>query len=127
MRKAIWILGMLVVAGGATALTVANTLCVNDPVDEIQAPGGWVRAVVFNRHCGATTDFSTQVSIVPWWHGVPPWAWGNLFIADTDDGRALAAPWGGPIVELRWLNDSELLLRHHRGARVFRAERHGQN
>ena len=48
-------------------------------------------AVLFDRHCGATTGFTTQVSVVE--SDKTPFGKGNVFIAD---GGTKAAKWGGP-------------------------------
>jgi hypothetical protein len=39
--------------------------CGNEVSYRAPSPNGKVEAVVFNRNCGATTDFNTQLSIVP--------------------------------------------------------------
>jgi hypothetical protein len=74
-------------------------------------------AVLFERDCGATTGFSTQVSVLN--AGERRLGSGNVFIADGDHGAAQAAPWGGPWTELMWLSPSRLLVRYDTKARVF--------
>lgn len=57
----------LVQIGVLASLTVAFSgcgLCANDVIQTIASPSGSLKAVVFHRDCGATTDFSTQVSIL---------------------------------------------------------------
>lgn len=100
---------------------LARGMCGNEILAEVPSPSGSHKAVVFQRDCGATTGFSTQVSILPQRKRLPNDS-GNLFIADTDRGRAPSGPGGGPAVQVQWVNDQHLLLVHHPAARVFRAE-----
>jgi len=39
-------------------------LCANTITQRASSPGGSYDAVVFTRDCGATTDYSTQVSLI---------------------------------------------------------------
>jgi hypothetical protein len=96
--------------------------CGNLLLAEVPSPGGDEIALVFRRDCGATAGFSTQVSLLRR-GGEVPGDVGNLFIADTDHGRAPSGPGGGPVVHVRWVDDHHLVLVHHPAARVFRAER----
>jgi hypothetical protein len=91
--------------------------CRNDVVSTAEAPTGTLRAVLFQRDCGSTTGFSSQVSLTEGTRS--PSGGGNVFIADTDHGAAKSAPWGGPWVELRWLSPDDLLIRYDGKARVF--------
>jgi hypothetical protein len=86
-------------------------------VARVEAPGGAHRAVLFQRDCGATTGFSTQLSVLR--AGEEPTESGNAFIADDGDGSVRAGPWGGPWAEARWLSPRLLLIRYPAGARLF--------
>ena len=55
------------VGGGAVAWYFTPSLCENVEVRRLPSPDGRLDLVVFERNCGATTDFSSQVSLVP--HG----------------------------------------------------------
>jgi hypothetical protein len=96
-------------------------LCGNSVIAESVAPGGRIRAVVFNRDCGATTGFSTQVSILRSSESLPNNG-GNIFVADCDHGRAPAGPSGGPDIKVTWVSDSHLRIEHHPLIRLFKAE-----
>lgn len=63
-------------------------------------------AVAFNRDCGATTDFSTQISIVP--------AHQQL----SDGGNVLVLRGQAPI-KLRWESDASLVVSGIDGAEMF--------
>jgi hypothetical protein len=88
--------------------------CENTLVSTVPSPDGRWQAVLFERSCGATTGFSTQVSIIPAGKALPPDA-GNTFYADGGD---VSAPWGGPPAELTWLGPDRLQIAFHPSARV---------
>jgi hypothetical protein len=96
-------------------------LCGNKIITEVPSPDGKLKAVSFVRDCGATTGFSTQVSIIPADSYLPNEA-GNAFTSDGNHGAAASGSAGGPPVGLSWASSQELFIAHHPGARVFRAE-----
>lgn len=106
----------------AVAFLIAAGRCVNHVLAEVPSPDGRIKAVVFERDCGATTDFSTQISILRTGVRLPNDG-GNAFIADTDHGAAPAGPGGGPEVQVRWEGPRAVRITHDPEARVFRAER----
>ena len=95
--------------------------CSNDFVAKYPSPDGRHKVLVFTRGCGATTSTGTNVSLLPW-YGLPPWWWCNAFVADSDHGRVPEAARGGPRVDVRWADDSELVLTYDDGARIYVAE-----
>jgi hypothetical protein len=101
----------------ATLVAGCAETCENKPVATATAPAGAMRAILFQRDCGSTTGFSSQVSIVT--TTATSRGGGNVFIADTGHGTAMATSWGGPWVELRWLSPQHLLIRYDANARVF--------
>ena len=96
-------------------------MCVNEVVATVSSPDRRHRAVVFQRDCGATTDFSTQVTLDPL-IASRPIGGGNVWIADADHDVAPRAKWGGPDVRLEWTSPSSLRLLYHPKARIFLAE-----
>ncbi len=92
-------------------------LCGNGIVSRIDAPGGALSAVLFQRDCGAATGFSTQISILR--PDAARSGSGSIFIADDNHGAASVAEWGGPWVEVRWLDPHRLVIRPAPGARIF--------
>lgn len=72
---------------------------------------------MFQRDCGATTGFSTQVSILE--TGEALTGGGNTFRADDDHGAAKVAPWGGSWAEMKWLASDRLLIRYAANSRLF--------
>ena len=69
---------------------------------------------MFMRECGATTDFSTQVSVDP---GIFE-SVGTAFVADAYNGGK-RGPWGGPWATMKWVAPSHLLVSYDKQARVF--------
>jgi hypothetical protein len=91
------------------AVAGCDSDCGNEVVSSISSPSHAISAVIFNRDCGATTGFSTQVSIVQ--AGEAPSGGGNTLIL------------GGTVpLKLRWVSESELLITGLGSARVFKQE-----
>ena len=101
-----------------TAVGYQNATCDNAVLRESVCPDGRRKVVVFQRDCGATTGFSTQASILSA-DAPTPRTSGNLFVSDTDHGRAPAGGGGGPEVRVRWLSRDAIVIAHHELARVF--------
>lgn len=69
------------------------------------------------KECGATTDYTSQVSVVSsaWpFHDV-----GNAFVADAYDGEAKRGEWRGPWAEVAWVSPRRLLITYDGRSRVF--------
>ena len=103
-------------------------LSCSDPCDNVEtarvtSPQGGHDAVVFRRDCGATTGFSTHVTILPTGKPLANRA-GNAFTADSNHGAAPESPDGGPEVSVEWLSEKRLLVLHHRSARTFLSASH---
>jgi hypothetical protein len=77
---------------------------------------GTQHAVVFERDCGATTDFSFQVSILPN-REVLHNGGGNVFIADGNHGKVQSM-----YMKTRWSGPQELVISYPKDARLFRHE-----
>lgn len=75
-----------------------TTLCGNSIKSEAQSPDGKYLATLFQRDCGATTDFSTIVNIRPFDSKFNP-----------DNGIVLLIG-GQPNVSLRWIANSSLQI-----------------
>jgi len=105
-------------AGVVASLSGGCSLCNNDEVLRVSSPDAKLEAVVFQRDCGATTGFSTQISIVAKGTSLANGG-GNLYVADTDHGKAPAANWGGPQVDVVWTDNRTVKVVTHPDARVF--------
>jgi hypothetical protein len=96
--------------------------CKNELIGEHPSPDGKYKAVLFVRDCGATTGFSTQVSLLRSNAQLKNGS-GNLFIADTDHGKIPSGQKGGPEVRIVWEGSKDIYIVHHENARVFKAEK----
>jgi hypothetical protein len=90
--------------------------CGNRVLSEVPAPKGNMSAIVFERSCGATTGFSTHVSIVKDF-GEHLKSAGNVFAADSDHGAVKEM-----IVTVRWVALDQVVIRYPAHARVFKRE-----
>lgn len=113
---AVFAVGGIVLYLGASLLLAGD--CGNEPISETPSPDKSLKAVIFQRDCGATTGFSKQVSILPANQSLPNES-GNALVADTDHGKAPSGPGGGPEVIAEWKSSRELVLRLHPSARTF--------
>lgn len=107
----------LPVATFCLMLGACSDSCSNEVVESVTSPDGAREAVMFQRDCGATTGFSTQVSIIE--RGEPLSGSGNVFRADDDHGAARTGPWGGSWAEMEWLASDRLLIRYATNSRLF--------
>lgn len=109
-------LGINFIAGCALKLDA----CENEELQTISTPEGQRKAIIFQRDCGATTGFNTQISILQANEGLPNEG-GNTFIADTDHGQAASGP-KGPELNVQWQNDAELIVKYDKRMRIYRCE-----
>ena len=106
------ILALVLLSSGGCSDTCSNSI-----ISRADAPDRLHSAVMFLRDCGATTGFSTQVSVIA--YGQQPSGSGNIFRADDDHGSAAAGVWGGPWAEIKWLAADHLLIRYAAKSRLF--------
>jgi hypothetical protein len=104
-----------------TALVVLSLVgcvdpCGNRILSETQTEGSPKRAVVFERDCGATTEFSTHVSILDA-SEIAPREGGNVFVADSDHGAVTKVR-----VSARWDSADHLVVIFPARARVFQQQ-----
>jgi hypothetical protein len=80
-------------------------LCANQVFQEVYSADRTLKAVVFQRDCGATTGFSTQVSVLPARETLGNNVAGNLYIANGHpaDSRLL----------LQWTSQRSILIQGH--------------
>jgi hypothetical protein len=102
--------------GSVLAISLIATACFdtcgNRVLFETVAPGNQKRAVLFERDCGATTGFSTHVSLLDRSEVLPRTA-GNVFIADSDHGKV------GMDIHIHWDSRDHLVVNFPGHARVF--------
>ncbi len=100
-----------------TTLSGCADDCVNLTVIRSQSPDGSHDATLFQRNCGATTGYSTHISVLD--HGASPSRGGNAFVADNDHGAAATGSWGSAWAEVKWLAPDHLLIRYATRSRIF--------
>ena len=103
------------------AVALGSGSCVIHPIAEFASPDSTFRVAVFDRGCGATTGFGTHAALLDQLEPLSTEV-ADLFVADTDHGVAPPARWGGPELQVRWLDTRTVELSHHDLARVFRAD-----
>jgi len=103
--KSIGILALVISLSGCL-----GDLCGNEIVSDTPEQAGRVRAIVFVRDCGATTGFSTQVSILDEKQSVPNEP-GNTFVAHDRLS-----------VSVRWTAPDRLVVTYPAQAKVFLQE-----
>lgn len=120
MRIAPLVVGTLACLG----LSSCGDLCGNTVLTTIPSPDARYVAIVFTRDCGATTDFSTQLSVLSASRGSPAVRAsdsGNALIIDANHGAAPAGQGGGPELRAVWETPTRLKVQYHHAARVFRS------
>ncbi|HWB85680.1 MAG TPA: hypothetical protein VG675_16165 [Bryobacteraceae bacterium] len=93
-------------------------LCSNQIVKEVPSPDGTKKAIIFVRDCGATTGFSTDVSVINANETLPSSA-GNVFIADANHGGVPLAKNNALDVNAVWTSANRLVIHYPAGARNF--------
>lgn len=91
----------LVVGALLFGLVFANigcrpSLCDNTPLKQVESPSGTFIATVFERNCGATTDFSRMVSV------------GGSADPFSDDTHIVFIVSGQEDINVRWIDGSTL-------------------
>ena len=106
---------VFVVMGGLFALFyfAFSDLCDNEVFSQENSPDGKYKALIFQRDCGATTGFSTQVSVLDITEELENEG-GNVFITANhpNDNR----------IELHWINASSLIIRNTKSTKPSRKE-----
>ena len=103
-----WTLAIL-----TTAALIAGCapMCKNEVSAVVRSPSGKMKAVVFDRGCGATVRFNTQVSVLSAQAALPNDA-GNVLIVDDD------VP-----LTLHWESDGSLQIAGTLSSHIFKQEK----
>jgi hypothetical protein len=104
---------LIVVAIPGTVYTCMDMfwgdMCGNQIVEEVQSPNNKFKAVIFTRDCGATTGYSTQLSILEMTDQLENET-GNTFILSDNVGDGLSFANGGARIGVIWTGDSALTV-----------------
>jgi len=115
------LLGLVLLGSGVLAWLVLPDACSNEVIAEQPSPDGQHTLATFVRNCGATTSYSTQVSVLRVGErlGNRP---GNALVSDGNHGAAPEGPGGGPLVNGHWDGNNQLTISFHPATRVFKSE-----
>jgi hypothetical protein len=86
--------------------------CDNRLIASFESPDKSMKAVVFERTCGATTDFNRQVTLMKTSDKFPAHEKLNSFFVMK----------GSPPIEIFWLNTNSLTIKYEFGFQVIRKE-----
>ncbi len=100
--------------------------CENRIVTRTEIPSGNLMVVTYLRNCGAARRVSTNASILQKHEELPDKP-GNIFIADTDNGKAPSGPEGGLQLHVTVVAADMLELAYDERARVFSDKREYHN
>jgi hypothetical protein len=104
MRRRTFMTVALMLLGGC------GSTCENEISQTVFSPSGKKYAVVFNRGCGATVGFNTQVSLLPAGTGLPNDG-GNVLIVDD------------PVpLKIEWESDEMVRITGQLDTRIFKQE-----
>jgi hypothetical protein len=112
LLRTIGVIGVLVILAFGALLYTIGSGCRNELGLEVLQPNGKWKAVSFQRDCGATTGFSTQISIIPANTKLKNKA-GNVFTMDSNHGQASLR------VDMEWVDTNTLQIAYPKRARVF--------
>jgi hypothetical protein len=100
-------------------------------VGDVPSPDGKWDVVLMVRNAGATTDYSTQLSIIPAGgqlsREIALCRPGNVFIADGNHGAVAVNDKGFMHVDIVWQSPNLVLITFPSSARVFKRERRFQS
>jgi hypothetical protein len=110
---------------GLALLMACGTIdpCGNTILEEVPSPTGKYRAIIFQRDCGATTGYSTQVSILnssDTFYSKPnrfkSSSQSNCFVCDhTFSGPDSTSP----LVKAHWISPTKVEIQYDKLARTF--------
>lgn len=82
---------------------LVKDICSNEIVKELISPDNKTKVILFQRDCGATTDFSTQISIISAHEDLPNDG-GNIFVTEGHPNEN--------DIEITWLSPTKLAIRN---------------
>lgn len=91
----------------SACFNVAQNSCVNNFKNETRSPDNALKAIIFERDCGATV--STEVSILPV-DGNLNNETGNVFIYKTDYLEKETAGEKTANVEVKWMSENQIII-----------------
>jgi hypothetical protein len=105
MRRNVFVPAALMLIGGCGAV------CENEIAQTVSSPSGKMKAVVFNRGCGATVGFNTQVSLLR----------ASVSLAN-DSGNVLVVDGKVPL-KIEWESDEAVRIAGQLDSKIFKQEK----
>jgi hypothetical protein len=99
----------------------AEDMCGNKIIRIELSPNKKHKIVIFRRDCGATTDFSTQVSILKVDEKLENEC-GNIYSADSEQGKAKTDENNIVAIKGKWISTTKVILTYDKSARIFKME-----
>ena len=125
--KPLLITVLTLLAASSSCVNIAGT-CENSAEKEVISPDGRLKAVVYNRGCGATTGFITGVSILPFSQPLTNGHEGNVLLAGNivrefsrDNSNALTK--GDMNFDAKWEGNSNLTIYYSESKFLEKRER----
>jgi hypothetical protein len=122
----LWIIGIpfvLIVSAYAWRFfgtSVSSHLCKNDVIETKLSPEGQKKVVIHVRDCGATSDWTTEASLLNATDSISDGDTGNILRINSDQGKASPmAPGGWPIISAEWDSSNSLILHYSQGSGVL--------
>jgi len=112
------IIFIIILIGSFILIFVLRDSCVNSIAEEVFSPDKKFKVVVFERNCGATTDFSTQISILDSEEDLGNEN-GSIFIGDSDHGRVVLSEKNVINTNIIWKDSKTILIQVDPLARIF--------
>ncbi len=96
-----------------------DEMCGNKLIETSYSPNKELKILIFSVDCGATTGFSTQMSLVDSDYELDKNDNGNIFVADSNHGKANT---NGELIQLKikWIDNENVEVYYAKNARVFK-------
>ncbi len=125
------ILAVLIICAVVWIVPLALVRSWTEVVGDVPSPNGKWDVVLMVRNAGATTDYSTQLSVVPAGgrlsREIALCRPGNVFIADGNHGAVAVTDRGFMHLDVVWQSANLVLITIPPSARVFKQERRFQS
>ena len=95
------------------SLSACSPGCENEQIQSHSSPGGTRKAVVFQRNCGATTGFNTQISVISTGANLP------------EEASVLVVNGKAPI-KVQWKSETSLSISELPSKEIIRQEREAE-
>ena len=125
------VLAVLIICAVVWIAPLALVRSWTEVVGDVPSPDGKWDVVLMVRNAGATTDYSTQLSVIPAGarlsREIALCRPGNVFIADGNHGAVAVNDRGFMHVDVVWQSPNHVLITFPPSAHVFKQERRFQS